>query len=292
MKPRSSFKPLTYEGPFIVNGNTWFDDDPPTLNHLPAGDWDAEQAMIVRRALLADRKANRHTLFDGLPGYLDRNRNGLLWRGAAMLYAYTLPAEQIELFIRECEAAIFKQHDPFVARWVHEILLNSGIPRFVAAAARVMPYLHPTVDLGDLARIYAVIIEDDVGFDPKSSTIVASAENSESFHAEMIEVTEAFEKRFETRSNLRVHAGVPFQIEETVLRLAAAIRSPYFHSRISFEKVLIEAYTGFDLSSGYDKLQLRPERLYEALVELSDRTDLGRYTPGSRYFFGEAIERS
>lgn len=283
-------KRSSHQGPFLRLGNTFFDPDPPVYDRLPEGALVPRDYLNVARALLEDRKRGRLGLFRELPDYLDRHRNGVLWRSVMLLYSLAMPERDIEALAKRFEHAVFTERDPFVIEKIFLLLLESGIPRLLLSSTRVLPLMKGS-DRDDIARKYAIILED-IGFEPSASALVAAEATLpfEAFAERVAEEASATLRRLSDAGPIRIRSGRPIVLEAVMLDLAEALRSPYFFTRIYFEKVLLEAYTGFDLSSGFERLQLRQQRLYDALVRMADTVDLTRFPPGGRYFFGQPVE--
>lgn len=284
--PRSS-----YAGPFLRLGNTFFDPEPPAFDVLPEGHLTAADYLDVSRALLADRKAGRMRHFAALPEYLSRHRNGILWRSVALLYSFSMPENAIVTLTKAFEDPVFVDRDPFVTGWIFQMLLETGIPRFLRTSARLIPLLPKDTDTGDIARQYAVFLED-VGFEPGRSALVAAEATGsrEALSAAVSAALNPFDDRHASGHPIRLHSARPIEPESVLLALAEGLIRPYFYVKIYYEKVLLEAYTGFDLSSGFRKLQLDPVALHDALVRMSDSVDFAAFEPGQRYFFGTPLD--
>lgn len=278
-----------FQGPFLRTGNTFFDADPPRAATLPENVSQSRDYIQVSRILLEACRRHDYALMAMLPDYLDRHRNGILWTNAALLYAFATPQPLIEAFAHRFQRDVFEARDPLVTQFVFSALLESGIPKLIQASTRVLPYLHPASDFGDIARLYAVITEPNVGFDPKASEVIAAFGrfSPQELSGIMAERMAELVARFP--GSIRIHSGRPVVIGDVLTTLADTIRSPYFFVRIHFEKVLLEAFTGFDLSSGFHELQMRSTDFHDALSRLSDSVDLNNFKSGQRYFFGQPI---
>jgi hypothetical protein len=272
-------------------GNTFFDADPPAFASLPEGTLGAVEYLEVARALLEDRKSGRMRHFASLPEYMSRHRNGILWRSVALIYSFSMPQSDIVTLTKSFEREVFVQRDPFVVSLIFQMLLETGVPRFLRASARLLPLLSEGTDTADIARTYAIILED-VGFDPSKSKIVAAeaAGGRAALTTAVLAALAPFGEDDDPDLPVRIHAARNFDLETVLLALAEGVIRPYFFVKIYFEKVLLEAYTGVDLSAGFRKLQLDPTAMYEALSHLSDRTDFSKFEPGRRYFFGDLVD--
>ena len=282
---------LQMSGPFIHNGNMFHDPEPPRFDIFPEGVLTPRQYLDVGRALLDDCKRGDLSRLKLMPQYLKRQRNGILWGSVSALCSYALPCADIEAFVRSFEDEVFGQRDPLVALWLLTMLRDSGIPHLVDASTRLLPYLHPGTDFAGLARIYAIILESNLDFAPSRSAIIRAADDKDAERTLQLirEKLESVKGLSSPERPARVHAGQLLDAETILLSLAESLRQPYFPLRITYEKVLLEAFTGKDLASGYVNLQLHPTKLFDALTAMSDAVDFNDFPAGQRYFFGRQV---
>jgi hypothetical protein len=280
---------LTFPGPFVRLGNTFFDPLPPTPGVLPLGELTPKQYIDLSRHFLQCRILGDLAAFSGLADFLRAHRNGLFWRDMMLIMSFSMPLQYIRNFTDGFEHDIVKG-DHFVANHVFMMLLESGVPEFIERSVAFLPSLDPETDFVEIGGLYAMLLEPDVGYDRGNSVIIKSVSHGRSaLMATARTALMALRARYSLGDLPRVHSGGPCNPLDITLGLADALQRPSFYERIYYEKVLLEAMTGHDLRQFYLNLALRPTDAFEALEQLSDAVDLASFVPGARYFFGHPI---
>ena len=282
-------KELSFAGPFLRLGNTFFDDAPLTFSSLPEGDLTPFQYSEVSRLLLRERHARRLQLFKVLPEYLGRHRNGVLWRDAMLLYSFSMPLRFVDQLFDLFHDDIFKCADQFIVYHIFKMLLESGVGYCVQRSIELLVRLESEHNFHEIACIYAMILEEGTDYDKSRSELIrAQFDNRGRFVATLRSAIQDLQNAAYLRK--RLHGSKPIILQDVLLSLAKGVERPSYFERIYYEKVLLEAYTGFDLRDFYTDLQLRPVSAYDALERMSESVDLNLYAPGERYFFGSPIE--
>jgi hypothetical protein len=281
---------LTFPGPFVRLGPTFIDPSPLSLDEFPSGEPTSRQLADVSRHFLRRRILGDMAAFAELPRILGTYRSGLLWRDIMLLMSFSMPLRSVRELADHFFSDVFDQGDQFVAYQIFMMLLETGAPDCIETSFAYLPTLDPGTDFVEIAGLYAMLLEPDIGYDRSKSDIIAAAtEGLPALRAAAQARLLTFSSRYPARALQRVHSGEPCSLVSITLGLAEALRRPSFYERIYYEKVLLEAMTGHDLSQFYSHLALQPGAAYEALETLSDHIDLESYQLGRRYFFGNPI---
>ncbi|MCV3207162.1 hypothetical protein OHD62_10950 [Mesorhizobium sp. YC-39] len=282
---------LEFKGPFLRLGNTFFDRQRITFEITDARQLDDLDYSTASRIFLKHRLEEDLGIFGIVPEYLKRNINGIIWHNLILLYSFSMPHNEIVRLYRFFEEEVTVHKNQYIAYYMFKLLTESQIYDCVRMGVDAFSVLAPDINHREIACIYSMILEDDVGYDKRLSKIIqAQAKLDKTSFVNFIRDT-AVQKlsEFPRHEHSAFHNGRPVDILDVFGKLLNALAKPSFYEKIYFEKVLIEAFAGVDLSDFYDKLNLQPQRAAMRLEQAADEITFDHFQPGKRYFFGRQL---
>jgi hypothetical protein len=280
-----------HKGPFLRFGNTFFDPESLPIDAMDPDRLHSLDYSTASRVFLKYRMENDFSIFDLAPEYLRAHTNGIVWHNLILIYSFSMSHDKIVRLYRYFEDDVVVKKDEFISYYMYKLMTESQIYNCVRIGVDAFSVLGEDISHHEIACIYSMILEDDVGYDKRLSRIIrAQSELSKiDFLGFLRETMDVKIREFPGHELRAFHNGVPVDLLDMFGKLLEGLAKQSFYEKIYYEKVLIEAFTGVDLSGFYERSTLMPQRASLRLEQAADEIDFDRFEAGRRYFFGRPL---